>query len=166
MIDESRLASKSLAATRATNPTVLVLSNVCRNIIGEMANDIMTTQPRLCQALKFAFLTRTSMLFYLCLNPLRMLRLDMIIQSLLGRRFISTILALVLESTVVVGLVMHVHGCLILLYNVTVGAAILTTCVFLVRIDHLYYVDMLTRPTGVSIFYKSSIKLKNPIHTQ
>ena len=78
------------------------------------------------------------MLFYLCLNPLRMLRLDMIIQSLLGRRFISTILALVLESTVVVGLVMHVHGCLILLYNVTVGAAILTTCVFLVRIDHLY----------------------------
>ena len=62
--------------------------------------------------------------------------IDMIVQSLLCRSLIVAVPTLVLESTIMVRLIMHVHRRLILLYYITMRAAVLARRGFLINIDH------------------------------
>lgn len=82
----------------------------------------MGTKTGLREALKVAASLRANELLLLGLSLVRVLGRNMIIKRLLSRRFIITMAALVLESSIMLGLDVHMNSGLILLGKGTVGA--------------------------------------------
>jgi hypothetical protein len=155
MIDEARLAREDRATASTRYLFIFCLSEEVCNILGKVTNCVMTTKSALCEGFIVTSCARTSNFFNTGLRLLGMLGENVIVQCLLRCCLITAILTLMFESTVVIRLVMHVHGRLLRTYKGAVRTDILTIGVFLIYVDHLGDIDSPARP--LSIFRNGSL---------
>lgn len=136
MIHEARLACEDHATASTRYLFVLCLSEEVCNILGKMTNCVMTTKPSLCEAFIVTSWTRAGNLFHTGIRLLGMLGGNVIVQCLLRCRFVTAVLTLMFERSVVIRLVMHMHRRLLRSYKDTVRADILAVGVFLIYVHH------------------------------
>jgi hypothetical protein len=97
---------------------------------------VMTTKATLRKCLILTSRTGTGNLLNIRLGILRMFRIDMIVQGLLCGCFVTAVLALVFQGTVVVCLIMHVHCGLLKSRKATMRTHILAVNIFLIYEHH------------------------------
>ena len=154
MIYEARLACEDCSTASTRNLFVLCLSEELCNILGKMTNCVMTTKTSLCEAFIFTSCARTGNLYHTGLRLLGMFGDDVIVQCLLRCRFVTAILTLMFERSVMIRLVMHVHRRLLRSYKGAVRADIFAIGVFLIYVNHWGDLHSPARP--LSIFRNGS----------
>ena len=154
MIYEARLTCEDCSTASTRNLFVLCLSEELCNILGKMTNCVMTTKTSLCEAFIVTSCARTGNLYHTGLRLLGMFGDNVIVQCLLRCRFVTAILTLMFERSVVIRLVVHVHRRLLRSYKGAVRADILAIGVFLIYVNHWGDLHSPARP--LSIFRNGS----------